>query len=288
MEYSIIVLTRNKLPWTRRCLPTLLESSERKWELIVVDNGSSDGTADWLNTFQKEVSARGFLVRIVNNPSNFGCATARNQGAEIAQGRRLVFLDNDVSVRTRSWMERLSATIEGMPGVAVVGPKLVYPFPPYRIQFAGGGITRRGRIVFLGRGEDRLDPRFNVQREVPHVISACLMIRSDVFRRAGGFDPAFNPVQFEDTDLCYRVRNLGGRIAYTPSVEMYHYESVTTAGSPDLINAALVVRHGLLFRNRWREMIEREFEWRPEEEANWRTIPVPALEAIPPPPVLPD
>jgi GT2 family glycosyltransferase len=288
MEFSIIVLTRNKRSWTERCLPTLLESRSRDWELIVVDNGSEDGTVEWLQDFQSRAAAQGVSVRVVANPANFGCSTARNQGASLASGRRLVFLDNDVSVRTSSWLERLNAVFDAVPGAAIVGPKLVYPFPPYRIQFAGGGITRRGRVVFLGRGADRLDPRFQQRREVPHVISACLMIRTECFQAAGGFDEAFNPVQFEDTDLCYRVRRLGGRIVYEPSAEMYHYESVTTAGSPDLVNTALVVRHGLLFRRRWAEAISREPEWQPEEEAAWTPIPTPSVEGIPPPPVLPD
>lgn len=111
------------------------------------------------------------------------------------------------------------------------------------------------------------------------------MIRADVLPEAGGFDEAFNPVQFEDTDLCYRVRSRGWRVLYEPSVEMYHYESTTTAGTANLPNPALVVRHGLLFKNRWRHMIEKE-EGPPEAEAAWRKSEIPPFDTIAVPPLI--
>jgi GT2 family glycosyltransferase len=282
---SLITLTYNKLAVTRRCLPSLLQSSARNWELIVLENGSTDGTLEWLKAFQREAESAGIRITILPQANNIGCSTGRNVAAAAASGDRLVFLDNDVAVRSRDWLQGLGRVFEEDSTAAIVCPKLVYPFPPYAIQCAGGAVTPAGRVVFMGRGEANGEPRFNRRCEVQWAISACWMVRADVFRESGGFDEAFNPVQFEDTDLCYRIRSRGHRVVYEPAVEMYHYESTTTAGTAGLPNTALVVRHGLLFRNRWLSVIEKE-NGPAESEAAWRKIAIPPLESIPEPPVV--
>lgn len=282
---SIIILTHNKLAVTRRCLPRLLQSADAGWELIVVDNGSTDGTTAWLRGFQGEAERAGLRMRVLANAANAGCSTARNQGIAAATGDRIVFVDNDVTVRSRNWLGRLSRLLDVDPAIGMVGPKLVYPVAPYRIQFAGGAVSRTGRVQFLGRGAAIDDSRFNVRREVQYLISACCMTRRSVLEQAGGFDEAFNPVQFEDTDLCYRIREKGYRILFEPAVEMYHYESSTTAGTAALPNTALVVRHGLLFKQRWMRMIEKE-DGPPDSAIAWHPIPLPSLETIPEPPII--
>lgn len=280
---SLITLTYNKLAVTRRCLPGLLHSADRGWELIVVENGSTDGTLEWLAGFQREAGRAGVKVTVLANPANVGCSTARNQGIAAASGETIVFIDNDVTVRSRTWLGSLSRLLDADPGIGLVGPKLVYPFSPYRIQFAGGAVSRTGRVQFMGRGEANDDPRFNTRREVQYVISACCMTRRSVLDKAGGFDEAFNPVQFEDTDLCYRIRDKGSRIVYEPEVEMYHYESTTTAGTHGLANTALVVRHGLLFKGRWKRMFETE-NGPADTDIAWHKIAFPPLDTIPEPP----
>ena len=106
-----------------------------------------------------------------------------------------------------------------------------------------------------------------------------MLARADLVRASGGFDELFNPVQFEDFDLCYRLRQQGWEARYVPAVEMYHFESVTTQGTPGMINAAVVVRNGLTFQRRWQSMFAAEAG--PEEAAcRWRKIPATTLEAI--------
>jgi len=276
---SIVVLTHNKLACTRICLPTLLETPGQDWELIVVDNGSTDGTRKWLDRFRERCAGKGIAMRAIHNHGNTGCSTARNQGAAEASGNKLVFLDNDVALRSRSWLQQLTGRMDAGRKIAVAGPKLVYPSPPYPIQCAGVGISRTGRVLFRGRGEPRGSAEFNAEIDVQTLVSACFMFRRDIFEKAGGFDPAFNPVEFEDFDLCYRARSLGYSARYVPSVEMYHLESVTTAGTPSLPNTALVIRHGLLFKKRWKHMFEKE-EGPPDHETRWRRIPPTRLDSV--------
>ncbi len=275
MRHTFITLCRDKLPVSATCLAALARDTvvDGDWELIVVDNGSSDGTVAWLNGVLRPLVARngGELV-LVANAWNVGCSTARNQALAVARGDFITFLDNDVMPCTRDWPARLRTALEADPQVGMVGPKMIYPTPPHGIQCAGVGVSRRGHICFLGRGETRDSVAHSSPREVQCLISACMMIRASLPREFGGFDEIFNPVQFEDFDLCYRYRANGWKALYTPEVEMFHLESVTTQGTAAMKNAAVVVRNGLAFQRRWRAMFETENG--PEEsECHWKKLP---------------
>ena len=161
----------------------------------------------------------------------------------------------------------------------MAGAKMVYPWAPYPIQCAGVGISKRGHVCFRGRGEPIGAPEYNRPRVVQCLISACLMIPAALIREHGGFDEAFHPVQFEDFDLVYRLREAGRAAVYEPAVEMYHFESVTTQGTPTVRNAAVVIRNGLKFQQRWRRLFENE-DGPPEESCRWRDVPTVPFDAI--------
>lgn len=283
--YSLITLTHNRLPWTQRCLPTWLDGADTDWELIVVDNGSTDGTQDWLiREAAPAAAARGIDLRLIRNAENRGCSTARNQGLAAARAPWIAFLDNDVALRSRYWLSRLRRTIESVPNAALAGPKLLYPVPPHAIQCAGAAISPIGRVSFLGRGHPREAPEFNRLAPVQCLISACLLARADAVRAAGGFDEIYNPVQFEDFDLCYRIRAAGALALYQPAVEMYHFESTTTQGTASLHNPAVVVRNGLTFKRRWRQLFSAENGPEPETR-RWQHIALPPPQTVAPLPV---
>ena len=269
---SVVTLTRNKIECTRRCLVSMLQTEYAPWEMIVVDNGSSDGTREWLPVFQAQAVAAGVQVTLVLNPGNTGCSTARNQGIAKARGAKVVFVDNDVALRCRSWLTKLGACLDRDGTVGMAGPKLIYPCAPFAIQCAGAAVSPSGRVQFCGRGEPKDDPRFNRPREVQCLISACCMVRRACLDEFGGFDEAFNPVEYEDLDLCYRLRQGGYKIQYVPDVEMYHFESITTQGTPTLPNTYLIIKHGLIFKERWRCMFSRE-NGPPDAETRWRRLP---------------
>ena len=278
MTYSLITLSYNKLACTKRCLSALITDSvvDGPWEMIVVDNGSTDGSGEWCDTELVALGAMyGIPVTVLHNPGNIGCSYSRNRAIALARGEYLVFADNDVAPRTRRWMPNLRNALASVPHAGMVGPKLVYPWHPYPIQCAGVGISKRGHVCFRGRGEPIGDPRVSHQETVQCLISACLMIPAGLIRKHGNFDEAFHPVQFEDFDLVYRLREAGHKAVYTPAAEMYHFESVTTQGTPTVRNAAVVVRNGLLFQKRWKHLFE--LENGPDEAAcHWRKIePVP-------------
>lgn len=282
---SVITLTHNKLDVTRTCLTSLLGTASQPWELIVVDNGSSDGTDQWLREFRRTAAEQNVRVTIIGNPGNIGCSTARNQGIARAEGRRLVFIDNDIALRSRHWLRDMEHALDTLDRAAMVGPKLVYPYEPFDIQCAGAAVAPTGRVQFRGRGAPRNDPRFATTREVQCLISACFMVDKDAIAECGGFDEAFNPVEFEDIDLCYRIRSHGFRVYYLHSVEMYHFESVTTAGTPSLPNTRLIVKNGLLFKRRWQHMFAVE-NGPSDRESRWQHRPARPFADLGPLPVI--
>jgi GT2 family glycosyltransferase len=254
--------------------------------MIVVDNGSTDGSGEWCDTELVALgAARGVPVTVLHNSGNVGCSYARNCAIAVARGDYLVFADNDIAPRTQRWMPGLREALASVPHAGMAGAKMVYPWSPYPIQCAGVGISRRGHVCFRGRGEPIGHPSFSRPETVQCLISACLMIPAALVQKHGGFDEAFHPVQFEDFDLCYRLREAGHLALYTPSVEMYHFESVTTQGTPTVRNAAVVVRNGLLFQKRWRHLFERE-DGPEEESCRWRKIETVAFSSIGPLPLV--
>ncbi len=270
-DISVVVLSLNKLEYTQACLRSLLNSDHGSWELIVVDNGSTDGTKERLHDFQNEAARQEVPLKIILNGSNVGCSTSRNQGIEAAEGRLVAFCDNDVMLRSRKWLKILEKDFED-DKVAIAGPKIVYPKAPHDIQCAGCSVTPSGRVVFNGRGTPLASPEHNRKKVVQCLISACCIARKSALEAVGCFDEAFNPVEYEDIDLCYRLRERGYLAVYNPEAEIYHFESVTTEGTASISNTYLIAKHSLLFKRRWRHMYEAE-EGPGEASARWLRIP---------------
>ena len=276
-DYSIIILSHNKSAYTRKCLESILRTEGADLEVVVVDNGSTDDTPQLLAEMRQAYQRKGWALLPIMNASNVGCCTGRNQGIDASSGSYLVLLDNDIMVKDADWLAKLRRVLDEDDAVKMVGPKIIYPFEPHWIQCAGVGISRTGRVQFRGRGADRCDPEFMQRREVQCLISAAVMLERSLVDEIGGFDEEFNPIEFEDFDLCYRARAKGYKIVYTPDVEIYHWESITSEGTAALSNTYLIVKHGLLFKKRWRHMFENE-DGPPDAECRWEKIEMPSLD----------
>ncbi len=269
---SVIVLSHNKAEHTRYCFRGLVGSPYRPIEVLALDNGSTDATPALYVRFAAEAEAAGLAFRPIRLEQNVGAVTGRNLALKQAVGDYIVFLDNDVTPRTRAWLEGLLAALRADERVGIVGPKLVYPFPPYLIQFAGGAVTPTGWVHFLGRGEPREAPAFNAPREVQCLISACWMMPRRLYDQLGPLDEGFNPLQFEDIDYCYRARAAGYKVLYLPAVEMYHFENVTSGDTPTINYRYVTVKNGMRFKKRWRFMFEKE-GGPSDKEFHWADIP---------------
>lgn len=244
---SIIIPVFNKLDLTRQCLTTLASlTTMPEYEVIVVDNASTDGTAEFL-------AELGGDVQVIRNPDNYGFAVASNQGAKAARGEFLLFLNND-TIPTDGWLNALVDEVECHPEVAVVGSKLLYE--DGTIQHAGVAFSR---IVFtpyhIYRKFPADSPMVNRRREFQCVTAACMLVRRDVFEQVGRFDEGFKN-GFEDVDLCLKIRDQGWHIMYRPDSVVYHLESQTAGRkSHDTDNARRLLER---WSHKW---------WIPDEDA---------------------
>jgi GT2 family glycosyltransferase len=283
---TIIIVSYNKRQYTELCLRSLLEADPCPAQIVVIDNGSQDGTIEMLAGECAELSEQaGTELVVIANDGNAGACTARNQGLEVATGEYIAFMDNDVAVRSRDWLARMREVLNEDETHGIVGPKLVYPFEPYNIQHAGAAISRTGRVKYLGRGAPREAPEHDQRKSLQCLISACWLMRAEVPEKIGGLDEVFNPAQFEDFDFCYRARQAGWQVLYDPSAEMYHYESVTTDDSPDVNYKYVTIRNGMEFKKRWRHVFADE-DGPPDDECVWAALETRPMERTGRPPIV--
>jgi GT2 family glycosyltransferase len=276
---SLVIPSLNKLYYTQRCLESLLLTTGVEFEFVLVDNGSADGTPDFLLAFRQLALERGIGTTVILHDRNVGACTARNHGIAVSRGEAIAFLDNDIVLRDRRWLALLSATLWEDPQNAMVTPKLLFPFSPYAIEHAGIGISPSGAIGYLGRGHDRLDPAFIHRRLLQGCASACVVVKRAVLDEVGTFDEVFNPVQFEDLDLFYRMKAAGYHLVYEPAAEMYHFENVTTDNSPTINFKYQTIKNGLEFKRRWRHLFAAEGG--PTDDAlRWQELPRQRIEEI--------
>jgi GT2 family glycosyltransferase/glycosyltransferase involved in cell wall biosynthesis len=215
---SIVIPVFNKAELTLRCLEALAaHTPEHLYEVILVDNASTDGTAELL-------AGLGGDVAVVTNDENAGYTIACNQGAARAAGKYLVFLNNDTEPQP-GWLEALIGAAEAERTVGAVGAMLVYP--DGRLQEAGGLVFRDGSGWNYGRGDDPGRPEYQRPAEVDYCSGAALLVRADLFRRLGGFDERYAPAYYEDTDLCFGLRSIGATVVYEPGAVVVHHEGGT-------------------------------------------------------------
>ncbi len=283
---TVIVVSYNKRPYTELCLHGMLQATPPPHQLVVVDNGSSDASLAFLqNDFAEQCRAHEAEYVLIVNPDNLGACTARNQALKVASSDYIAFCDNDLAVRSRNWLAILADTLQQRPQVGIVGPKLVFPQPPHDIECAGVGISPNGRIQYRGRGQPKDSSQFAKATTVQCLTSACWLMRRKLYEEIGELDEVFNPAQFEDFDYCYRAREAGWEVMYQPAAEMYHFENVTTDGSQDFNFRYITIKHGKIFKARWRHMFASE-NGPPDAECKWAEIPATSIEEIGTPPMV--
>jgi len=222
---SVVIPVFNKLELTRACLAALREhTTPGACEIIVVDNGSTDGSTEWL----RERDSAGEL-RLLAPGENLGFARGSNLGAQAGVGRYILFLNNDTEV-TPGWLEPLVDTLDHDATVGAVGSKLL--FPDGTIQHAGVAIVEHEAVegrrefggVHVGWKAPGDSPSCNRPLFCQALTAACLMVRRRPFEDAGGFDDIYWNGN-EDVDLCFKLGEAGWRLVYQPASVVVHHES---------------------------------------------------------------
>ena len=212
-DLSVIVVLYNQAGLTQRTLQALADQRGLSFETIVIDNASSDETAQLL--------ARVSGARTVINAGNTGFLLAANQGAALARGRHLVFLNNDAIVQQgalRAARDRLDAD----PAIGALGGRIV--LSTGGLQEVGNLIFRDGNAHGVGRDEDPFCPAAMTSRATDYVSGVFLAVPAPLWRMLGGFDEAFVPAYYEDADFCLRVWRAGFRVVVDPGVLVEHVE----------------------------------------------------------------
>lgn len=221
LKIVVIILSMNQRERTLKCLSSLYSIKSQPFDVILWDNGSTDGTQEAVRTKFPDV-----LVHY--HPENLGVASGRNSAAELAirqfNPTHLMFLDNDM-LFDPGFIDALAAPFLSDEKVGQTQAKLLFMDDKQRINDGGGA---RINFVFwkvspVGYGEVDRGQHDQIQK-----CTACggaMMVRSDVFQELGGFDPVFDPFGPEDLDFSLRLQNAGYIALYVPQATAYHVVS---------------------------------------------------------------
>jgi O-antigen biosynthesis protein len=248
---SVVMVTHGGGETALRAIEALIENTDAPLELIVVDNSSPDGTAALL---RDSVSG----ATIVANDSNLGFASGSNQGASLASGRYLCFLNPDAFVQA-GWLPPLLSAFERDERVGAVVP--VFLHPDGRLQEAGSALDSDGNVLAIGDGGDPEAFEHRFRHTVDFGSAACLVVRADLFGELNGFDEIYRPAYYEDADLCFRLEARGFTTMLEPASRVVHLRG---GGSPQA--RRLMIMNRRLFTERWGDRLKLRRPLRADQE----------------------
>ena len=243
---SIIILTHNQLEYTKKCINSIFKHTREPFELIVVDNGSTDGTVEYL---ESEVRSResGVGIKIIKNKENLGFAAGNNQGMAEAKGNYVLLMNNDIVV-TPGWLGRLIACAEQNPKIGIVGPMSNYVAKPQLVEdLTYNTETLDGLNDFALKFSNTYSGK-----TLPYmrVIGFCMLIKRAVIDKIGGLDTRYGIGNFEDDDFNLRAKLAGYEPCIVKDCFVHHFGSRTFAGAKIDYRESLY-KNWEIFKEKW-------------------------------------
>jgi len=211
-KVSIITVNYNGKNILKKCLESIKNKTlYENYEILVVDNNSTDGSIKMLQKFFPE-------IKLIQNPKNYGFSKGNNIGIRETLKHRtdyILLLNNDTEV-TENWLKSMIKISDNDKRIGIVGPKLILP----------NESTQKNCYSYKYGLTKKFAP--NKTQDVDCVSGACMLIKNCVIQKIGLLDEGFNPLYFEDIDYCFRVKKSGFRIVYTTKSKVYHHKGATT------------------------------------------------------------
>jgi O-antigen biosynthesis protein len=251
-DVCIIIPTKDRGDLLENCVAsTFANTRGSAYHVVVVDNGTTETASRTV----LERLAQDSRVTVLSRPGPFNFAALCNAGADARREPILVFLNDDTSVRSPDWLEKLSRAA-ARPDIGAVGAKLLYP--DHRVQHAGISVGIGETAGHFGAGLPERAPgwlaRHLAAHEVSAVTAACLAVERRKFDAVNGFDAEHLPIELNDVDLCLRLGEQGWKTVCLSDISLFHHESASRGGAKFRL---LKVHHAerAHFLNKWRAKI---------------------------------
>lgn len=222
-KVSVVIVNYDGKPYVDKCVHSIFESGFADLEVTVVDNGSIDGSVDYL---RKKYIAYEKRFKVVALDKNYGPSHARNEGVKVARGKYIGFLDNDTEVET-NWAETAVAEFEKNEKVGIIQCKLILSKEREKLDYVGEYIGQNGFLVQRAQTAEADRGQYDQKVEILAAKSAGMFIRKDVFEKIGGFDPDYF-IYVEETDLGWRCWLAGYKAVFVPESVVYHEFGTST------------------------------------------------------------
>lgn len=250
---SLIIPTRDGVDHLRKCIESIRsKTTYRPYEIIIVDNGSTDPEAlDYLASI-----ARLDEVTILRHDAPFNYSAINNMAVKQAKGSIVGLINNDIEVISPEWLSEM-VSWTSLPQIGCVGAKLIYGNET--VQHAGVILGLGGVAGHSHKHADRNTPgyayRLRVSQNLSAVTAACLLVRKDIYEEVGGLDETHLKVAFNDVDFCLKVREAGYRNLWTPFAELYHHESLSRGAEDNPEKLARFKSEVRTMQSRWGEKL---------------------------------
>ena len=221
---AVVILNYNGLKLIEKFLPSVIKFTPNKYNIYIIDNGSSDNSVKFIKSNFKR-------VKIIELDENYGYAKGYNIGLKKINEDILCLLNNDIEV-TDKWTEKIMIQFENEKETAVIQPKMKNFNNKDYFDYAGasgGFLDRYGYPYCNGRIYKKIEKDNNQYNEINKIFwacGACFFVRNNILRQFGGFDEIFW-AHFEEIDLCWRLQNRGYKISFNPNSTVYHANAGT-------------------------------------------------------------